>query len=656
MSDAGAVPSRPVGRFGLAAPLLLFIGSVALYAGVALWTGETRMLDPEGVIGLLQRMVALGIVAIGQTFAILAGSIDLSVANLISVGAVLASYVMQGRPEMMLPAVVLVLAVSAAIGLLNGALIAWFQVNAFIATLGVGLILQGLLSASFTNFAGSVPKAFQALAYGGYGGAPFSVIGLFALAALASVVLSATKFGAHLYAVGGNVEGARLAGIRTDLVTIGAHVACSLTAGVTGLYLASRLRSGAPWVGRDGVYDLEFDRGRRHRRDAACRRPGRSLGHARRRPVVCVARRGLQHARRVRLSETRAARRDRGRRCRRLHRAVAGPRRMTVALDDAKPASRAGAFVRQINLAVVVLVVFYGLVGAIQPSYLEPAGAMNFLRRAAPLAILASGQVFVLVSGGFDLSVGSIVTITVIGGSMLTANDPSKTWWAIGVLYAIGLVVGLINGAIVAYLKTPSFIATLGALLSVNGAAMMWCGGAPRGYLPDNFRMFGRFMFHDVPVIKVFPLAVLVLAAVTALAWWGLHGTVFGRRVFAVGDNPRAAQFAGVKVEYVRLGVFVISALSAVTAGVMLGGFGGVSVDVGLGLELQAIAACVVGGVQLMGGRGTVVGAVAGALTLTALFTLLTLLGLPQPLKETAQGLILIAAVAFGAWRRRRVG
>ena len=329
---------------------------------------------------------------------------------------------------------------------------------------------------------------------------------------------------------------------------------------------------------------------------------------------------------------------------------------MTVALDDGKPSSRAVAFVRQINLAVVVLVVFYGVVGALQPSYLEPAGVMNFLRRAAPLAILASGQVFVLVSGGFDLSVGSLVTITVIGGSMLTANDPSKTWWAIGVLYAIGLCVGLVNGAIVAYLKTPSFIATLGTLLSVNGAAMMWCGGAPRGYLPDNFRMFGRFMFHDVPFVKVFPLAVLVLAAVAALAWWGLHGTVFGRRVFAVGDNARAAQLAGVEVEAVRLEVFVISALSAVTAGVMLGGFGGVSVDVGLGLELQAIAACVVGGVQLMGGRATVVGAVAGALTLTALFTLLTLLGLPQPLKETAQGLILIAAVAFGAWRRRRVG
>jgi ribose transport system permease protein len=329
---------------------------------------------------------------------------------------------------------------------------------------------------------------------------------------------------------------------------------------------------------------------------------------------------------------------------------------MTIALEDGNERSRAVAFARRVNFAVVVLLVFYLAVGFLQPSYLEPAGIMNFLRRAAPLAILSSGQIFVLVSGGFDLSVGSLVTLTVIGGSMLAANDPANTWWAIGILYGIGLLVGLVNGAVVAYLRTPSIIATLGALLSVNGAALMWCGGAPRGYLPENFRMFGRFMFHDVPVVKNLPLAVIVLAAVAAISWWGLHGTVFGRRVFAVGDNARAAELAGVRVEYVRLGVFVISALSAVTAGIMLGGFGGVSIDVGVGLELQAIAACVVGGIQLMGGRGTVVGAVAGALTLTALFTLLTLLGLPQPLKDTAQGLILIAAVAFGTWRRRRVG
>jgi ribose transport system permease protein len=257
MSSASIIASGFPRRRTPAAPLLLFLGSVALYVGVAFSTGQTRMLEFDGVVGLLQRMVALGIVAIGQTFVILVGSIDLSVANLISVAAVLASFIMQGRPEMMLVAVVAVLGVSAVVGLINGTLVSRLQISPFIATLGSGLILQGLLSASFTNFAGSVPIEFQAVAYGALGPLPYSVIGLFLLASLASILLRATKFGAHLYAVGGNSEGARLAGIRTDLVTIGAHVLCSLTAGVSGLYLASRLRSGAPWVGHDGVYDLE---------------------------------------------------------------------------------------------------------------------------------------------------------------------------------------------------------------------------------------------------------------------------------------------------------------------------------------------------------------------------------------------------------------
>jgi len=255
-SAAESLPARSQRR-SVNAPLLLLVGSVALYIGVALATGQSMMLHVEGIVGLLQRMVGLGIVAVGQTFAILAGSIDLSVANMISVAAVLASFIMQGRPDMMLPAVAAVLAVSAVVGVVNGALISRLQVNPLIATLGVGLVLQGLLSASFTNFAGSVPPEFQAFAYGALGPAPYSVIGLFVLALAASLLLRATKFGAHLYAVGGNAEGARLAGIRTDLVTIGAHVLCSLCAGLTGLYLASRLRSGAPWVGRDGVYDLE---------------------------------------------------------------------------------------------------------------------------------------------------------------------------------------------------------------------------------------------------------------------------------------------------------------------------------------------------------------------------------------------------------------
>jgi ribose transport system permease protein len=320
------------------------------------------------------------------------------------------------------------------------------------------------------------------------------------------------------------------------------------------------------------------------------------------------------------------------------------------------PRTWASAVARRLNVAVIIFIVLYASVGFLQPSYLEPLGFMNFVRRTAPLAILASGQLFVLASGGFDLSMGALVTLTVIGGSMLADNEPANTWWTIGVLYLIGLLVGALNGIIVSLFRVPSIIATLGMLLCVDGAAMMWSGGSPRGYLPDNFRAFGRLVLHDVPVIGTFPIALGVLIVAVALAYWALHVTVFGQRVFAVGDNPRAAELAGIRVTATRIAAFVISAISAVTGGIMLGGFGGVSVGVGSGLALQAIAACVIGGVQLMGGRGSVVGAVAGAFSLFALFTLLNLVGLPQPLKDTAQGLILISAVASGSYRLRRTG
>jgi ribose transport system permease protein len=290
---------------------------------------------------------------------------------------------------------------------------------------------------------------------------------------------------------------------------------------------------------------------------------------------------------------------------------------------------------------VLVFVAIYALVALRQPSYLEPGGLFNFLRRAAPLAIVACGELFVIVAGGFDLSVGALVTLAVLGPSMMIGGDPAQTWWAIGVIYAVGLLVGAANGAIVGWLKVPSIIATLGMMLVLRGVSLLWSGGSPRGYLPDNFRMFGRLVLHDVPVTGT-------------LAAWLLHGTVFGKRLFAAGDNAVAAELAGVAIRPTRLAAFVLSALGAVTGGILLGGFAGVSLDVGDGMEMGAISACVIGGAQLLGGRGSVTGAVAGSLSLYALFTLLNLIGLPPAVRDTAQGLILISAVAIGARRRRR--
>jgi ribose transport system permease protein len=160
-------------------------------------------------------------------------------------------------------------------------------------------------------------------------------------------------------------------------------------------------------------------------------------------------------------------------------------------------------------------------------------------------------------------------------------------------------------------------------------------------------------VWHNVPVVGILPVAVIVLVVFVAIAAWLLHGTQFGKLALAIGDNARAAELSGVAVGSVRVAAFVISAISGVTAGILIGGFSGVSVDAGNGMDLQAIAAAVVGGVQLLGGRGSVAGAVAGALTLYALFTLLNFLGLPQPVRVAVQGVILIGAAAV-AWRQRR--
>jgi ribose transport system permease protein len=329
---------------------------------------------------------------------------------------------------------------------------------------------------------------------------------------------------------------------------------------------------------------------------------------------------------------------------------------MTVVAGLRAPAGGFWRRLGRVNPAYWVLILLLVAVAIASPAFADPARFMNFLRQAAPLAILAAGQLFVIVVGGFDLSVGSIITLTVLGSALLLDGDPAQTWWVIAAMYAMGAAVGLFNGLVVSYLKVPSIIATLGALLSLKGAALLWSGGSPRGYLPDNFRDFGRLQWRDVPLLEALPLAVLVLILFVGIGWWLLHGTIFGRQAFAVGDNPRAAELAGVRVRLVRIAAFVVSALSAVTTGILLGGYAGVSTDVGDGFELQAIAAAVIGGAQLLGGRGSVPGVVAGALSLQALFTLLNIVGLPKPLRDAVQGAILIAAVAYGMHRRRRSG
>lgn len=315
---------------------------------------------------------------------------------------------------------------------------------------------------------------------------------------------------------------------------------------------------------------------------------------------------------------------------------------------------RFAARVRGINPIFIVVIVLLLAVGYLNPKFIQVNGFLVFLRRAAPLIILTAGQLFVIVSGGFDLSVGSIITLVVIAGAMLINNDPATVWWVILVLLAMGVFIGTINGVIVSYLKVPSLITTLGMMLVLRGAGLYWSGGAPRGYLTDNFRMFGRANIEPFPLIGQLPYAVVILIVVGALAAYIFHSTNYGRQLLALGDNPRAARLSGVNAPRVRVIAFIISAVSAVIAGILLGGFGGVNIKAGDGMELQAISAAVLGGAVLLGGRGSVLAAMAGAMALELLFTLLNLLGLPKPLRDAVQGLIIIGAVAYAALGTRR--
>jgi ribose transport system permease protein len=212
--------------------------------------------NPLIMLNIVVRSVALGIVAVGQTLVLIGASIDLSVAYTISITAVMSSYIMQGNTENVPIAIAGVVLIGIAIGLTNGLIITKLHVNPFIATLGTSLIIKGIINATFSNYTGSVPQAFEYFGYGTIGPIPVSILILFLVAFTGWFILARTKFGGHLYGVGGNSEVARLSGVRTDRVLIGAHILCSLTAVLSGMFLVSLMRSGAPWVGPNGFYDL----------------------------------------------------------------------------------------------------------------------------------------------------------------------------------------------------------------------------------------------------------------------------------------------------------------------------------------------------------------------------------------------------------------
>jgi ribose transport system permease protein len=240
-----------------ATPVFAALAGVFLIAWLVVTIDGGDFLTVSNVVNMLQRSVALGIVSAGQTVVILTGSLDLSVAQLISLSSLIGAETMDGSSANVVPAIALVLAVGAGVGLVNGLVITKLRVNAFIATLGAALILKGYIDNNWDGPGGSVPSSFESFGYTRFGVIPQSIFLLVAVVAAVWFLLRFTRFGYHVYAVGGDEEISKLSGLRTHRTIITAHVICSLAAAITGLFLASRLGSGTPTVGTDGGYDLE---------------------------------------------------------------------------------------------------------------------------------------------------------------------------------------------------------------------------------------------------------------------------------------------------------------------------------------------------------------------------------------------------------------
>ena len=337
------------------------------------------------------------------------------------------------------------------------------------------------------------------------------------------------------------------------------------------------------------------------------------------------------------------------------HITPSGPAPAIPETDRPSRLARVARVLREVGPIFVILLVLLILIVLKNPNFAKPAVFLAFFKAAAPLAILAAGQLFVIVAGEIDLSVGSLITVVVTSAALMIAGDPSLALPVIGILFLLGAFVGLVNGLVTTRLGVPSFIATLGMLLILSGGIFYLTGGAPRGSLSENFRVFGRGNIDGVPLIGQLPISVVVLLVVAIVAWWLLHRTNFGQELVATGGNPRAAQLAGIDIRAVRTIAFILSGISAVIAGILLGGFAGVSAQVGQGFEFQAISAAVLGGAVLGGGRGSIPTTIAGALTLQALFTLLNLYGFPTSIRDTVQGVIIIGAVGYASYRLRGV-
>jgi ribose transport system permease protein len=725
---------------GREAPLIFGGWEVGLLAIMAILYSAGLYLNPaffgstDALFSVLRDASRYGVLAIGMTFVIVNKELDLSVGSTFGLTAAIFGVIFAPTYFDMgiWTAVAWCLVMGLTVGLINGFLVTVLEVPAFIATLtmlfiGRGVILgvTGGKNIAFEIKAGEFPAFFHLGEINAFG---FNnqIILFVIIAAIAATALAYTTIGWTTYSVGGNEQAARYAGINTRFVRMRSYVLSSLCAVTAGLMSVAQNKDADPLAG----FGLELIAissvivggaaifGGRGRILGSC------LGAILIGLIDKVLREGVPTTRTIDLGNGDTAQVAavtqlppgavpaflgvvliiavliepwlvRRRAIPRLWAwlrgrppppvpdlggiaiASAPTRGATVQARGLGKRGIAAFFYRRDAAAVILMVALWLFGWWARPDFW--AGLDNSfatLLAFSEIALLAVGLTFVMANGDIDLSVGSVLALS---GAVAAVIMKDTTWGplaAVGGGLLAGVIAGLINGWLTAYVGLPAFIATLGTFYWARGIGSSIVAGTQLNGFPESFNLIGRNLYELLDVMGMAPAGGLWLAIAKAvsvqtifvlfvalIAGVVLAHTTFGEKVYAIGGNERAANFAGINTRRVRFTSFLISSLCAASAGIIYDAFYRSFIPTAGQLrELDSISSIIIGGGSIFGGYGTMIGSLAGAAVITLIRSLLSLqiilkdgssFVLPQQWQNVFIGLILIVAVVGDIWLRQ---
>lgn len=297
---------------------------------------------------------------------------------------------------------------------------------------------------------------------------------------------------------------------------------------------------------------------------------------------------------------------------------------------------------------LIVLLVLIAVSQTLYPRFLDPQNIKNILSQNAPLGIVAVGMTLVMITRGFDLSVGaSYAAGATVFASLAVAGW--SLWLAAGATLAVGLAAGLINGTIVTRINVNPFVATLGTTSAFSGLALLYSNSSPFVVSDKAFTVIGRGAFLGIPI------SIWILVAVLIIGEFVLRKTVYGRSLYAIGGNDEAARLAGLPTAFLRTSTYVVCGVCAALGGMIIASRLSIGqADIGSSMALDSIAVVVIGGTSLMGGEGSVWRSAIGLLIVAVLTNLLDSLAVDSNYQLVIKGTIVIAAVALDAFARSR--